>query len=73
MDNHSKVETPKEFAAFRTLLRQVVKPEPKPASAPVPSGKGQKASEAFLPVNSAYVSLRPTMSLSTALNRAASV
>lgn len=31
---------PKEYAAFKALLRQVVKQEPKPASAPAPSDKG---------------------------------
>jgi hypothetical protein len=32
-------EIPQEYAAFRSLLRQVVKPEPKHVSAPVPSDK----------------------------------
>lgn len=32
-------EMPQEYAAFRNLLRQVIKPEPKRVSAPAPSGK----------------------------------
>lgn len=35
-----KIAVPPEYQAFRALLRQVVKPEPKPASDPGPSGKG---------------------------------
>jgi hypothetical protein len=31
---------PKEYEAFKALLRQVVKTEPKPASAPASSDKG---------------------------------
>jgi hypothetical protein len=33
-------EVPKEYTAFRDLLRQVVKVEPKKASAPASSDKG---------------------------------
>jgi len=36
----SKEEIPKEYTAFKDLLRRVVKVEPKPASAPSSSGKG---------------------------------
>ncbi len=33
-------EMPKEYAAFRELLRQVVTPDPKPALTPSSSDKG---------------------------------
>jgi hypothetical protein len=36
----STEKIPKEYAAFKKLLRQVVKVEQKPASAPSSSGKG---------------------------------
>lgn len=39
MKAETSPEIPKEYAAFKALLRQVVKPELKPASAPAPSGK----------------------------------
>jgi len=35
----SSAKPPKEYEAFRTLLRQVVKPQPKPL-APASGGKG---------------------------------
>ena len=36
----SSPEVPKEYAAFKDLLRKVVKVEPKRPSAPSSSGKG---------------------------------
>jgi hypothetical protein len=40
MKPKSSTSVPKEYAAFRELLRKVVKVEPKRVSAPAPSGKG---------------------------------
>jgi hypothetical protein len=39
-DPSRATDVPQEYAAFRNLLRQVVKPEPKRPSAPSSSGKG---------------------------------
>lgn len=46
-------EVPKEYTAFKDLLRQVVKPVPKPVLAHVSSDKAYEAAEAPLPVSSA--------------------
>jgi hypothetical protein len=40
MKTKSSPKVPKEYAAFKALLRRVVKPEPKRVSAPAPYGKG---------------------------------
>jgi hypothetical protein len=40
MSEKKSSTVPSEYAAFKALLRQVVKPQPKPASAPASSDKG---------------------------------